>query len=72
MDQQVTAYNISRTGTGVSFVSDTLIKHTESENKLFYYRLHDREITRKIFFYCKRNHYLSTACQKFVEVNTNK
>lgn len=72
LDQQVTAYNISRTGIGVSFVSDTLIKHTESDGQLFYYRLRDKETTRKIFFYQKRNHYLSTACQKFVELNTVK
>ena len=70
LDQQVTAHNISRTGAGVSFVSDTLIKHTGSEEQLYYYKLDDKEITRKIFFYRKSNHYLSTACQKFIELNT--
>lgn len=72
LDQQVTAYNISRTGTGVSFVSDTLIKHVDSENKLYYYKLDDKDITRNIFFYIKSNHYLSTACQKFIERNKMK
>lgn len=72
LDQQVTAYNISRTGTGVSFVSDTLIKHTDSEKQLYYYKLNDKEITRKIYFYRKSNHYLSTACQKFIDLNTKK
>ncbi len=70
LDQQVTAYNISRTGTGVSFVSDTLIKHTDSEKQLYYYKLNDSDTTRKIFFYRKSNHYLSSACQKFIELNT--
>ncbi len=69
LDQQVTAYNISRTGTGVTFVSDTLIKHTHNENQLYYYMLCDEEIKRKIFFYRKNNHYLSTACQKFIDLN---
>ncbi len=72
LDQQVTAHNISRTGTGVSFVSDTLIKHTGSEEQLYYYKLNDKEITRKIYFYRKSNHYLSTACQKFIELNTSE
>lgn len=70
LDQQVTAHNISRTGAGVTFVSDTLIKHTDSEQELYYYRLDDKEITRNIFFYCKSNHYLSTACQRFIKLNT--
>ena len=72
LDQQVTAYNISRTGAGISFVSDTLIKHTDSEKQLYYYKLEDEEITRKIFFYRKNNHYLSIACQKFIELNRMK
>jgi len=46
LDQQVTAYNMSRTGAGISFVSDTLIKNTDSEKQLYYYRLNDEEITR--------------------------
>ncbi len=69
LDQQVTAYNISRTGLGISFVSDALINHTDSEKQLCYYKLNDEEITRCIFFYRKKNHYLSTACQKFIELN---
>ena len=72
LDQQVTAHNISRTGAGVSFVSDTLIMHTEFEEQLYYYKLYDEEISRKIYFYRKNNHYLSNACQKFIEFNTAK
>lgn len=72
LDQQVTAHNISRTGAGVSFVSDTLITHIEFEEQLYYYKLYDEEISRKIYFYRKNNHYLSNACQKFIEFNTAK
>lgn len=70
LDQQVTAYNISRTGAGVSFVSDTLIKNSDSENQLYFYKLNDEEITRKIFFYQKSNRYVPMACKKFIELNT--
>ncbi len=70
LDQQITAYNISRTGAGISFVSDTLVKSTNSENQLYYYKLDDKEIMRKIFFYRRHNRYLSTACRKFIDLNT--
>ncbi|MBR5157772.1 MAG: LysR family transcriptional regulator [Clostridia bacterium] len=70
LDQQVTAYNVSVTGMGISFVSDTLVKHTEAESKLYYYKLNDEEILRNIYFCKKQNHYLSRACQEFIDFNT--
>ena len=72
LDQQVTAYNISRTGAGISFVSDTLITHAEFEEQLYYYKLYDEETSRKICFYRKNNHYLSNAGQKFIEFSISK
>ena len=72
LDQQVTAHNISRTGAGVCFVSDTLIKHTGDGDELCYYKLSDKEITRNIYFHRKTNHYLSTACKKFIELNAKR
>ncbi len=72
LDQQVTAYNISVTGMGISFVSDTLVKYMGAETGLYYYRLSDKEISRNIYFCKKNNHYMSYACQKFIEFNTNK
>lgn len=70
LDQQVTAYNISCSGLGISFVSDTLIKHIDASPDLFYYRLSDKETARNICFYTKNNRYLSLACTKFIEHNT--
>lgn len=70
LDQQVTAYNISSTGMGISFVSDILIRNMETGTSLFYYRLNDKEIERNIYFYKKNAHYLSNACQKFIEINS--
>lgn len=67
LEQQVTAYNASSTGLGISFVSDTLIRHIDSEPPLYYYRLSDKEIFRSIYFYTKHNRYLSNACRKFIE-----
>lgn len=70
LDQQVTAFNASCSGLGVSFVSDTLIKQLDFNSDLYFYRLNDKEIKRNIFFYQKKNKYSSLACNKFIEFNT--
>ncbi len=67
LDQQVTAYNITCTGMGVSFVSDTLIAHLHETPNVVYYKLSDAEIHRDLYFYVKSNRYLSTACKTFIE-----
>lgn len=69
LDQQLTAFNISVTGIGISFVSDTLIKHLDAPLPLKFYRLSDAEAERNIYFYVKKNHYLSQVCQRFIELN---
>ncbi len=69
LDQQVTAYNISCTGMGISFVSDTLIKNVAESPELYFYSIDDKNSTRQVFFYQKKNHYLSAACKKFIEYN---
>ena len=68
LDQQVTAHNISLTGMGISFVSDTLIEGLSGEKDILYYKLSDSEINRNIYFYVKSNRYLSTACKTFIDV----
>lgn len=70
IDQQVTAHNISTSGLGISFVSDTLVKRTSEKNNIVYYKLSDEEIKRNIYFYTKSNHYIKNAVRKFIEENT--
>ena len=67
LDQQVTAFNIANSGMGIAFVSDTLIRHSESHPAVLYYKIVDPEKKRKIFFYEKANRYLSKACRVFLE-----
>lgn len=71
LDQQVTAHNIASTGMGVTFVSDTLIKNLDINTTLYYYMLSDEEISRNICFYYKNHHYISSACRKFIDFNTD-
>ena len=72
LDQQVTAYNVSISGMGVSFVSDTLVKNMGAKGNIYYYKLTDKYAARTVYFYRKKNHYLSIACRKFIEYNTQK
>lgn len=69
LDQQVTSYNITASGMGISFVSDTLIKNLSASDSIVYYKLTDDEIVRNIHFFTKKNRYLSKACRKFIEEN---
>ena len=72
LDQQMTAYNISCSGLGIAFISDTLIKHIDSSPNVYYYRLKDAETARNIYLYRRTNRYHSIACQKFIEFSLNK
>lgn len=72
LDQQVTSYNISASGMGISFISDTLIRHLESEQRLYFYTINDNETIRNIYFCKKNNHYLSLSCKKFIEFLSDK
>lgn len=69
LDQQITAYNISCSGIGISFVSDTLIKSVDFSNDIALYNLVTPLAERNIYLYHKRNHYQSIACRKFIDYN---
>ncbi len=72
LDQQVTSYNIAGFGLGIAFVSDTLIKYMGEDPYLKYYLMADSEMTRNIYFYTKNSHYLSFACQRFLDFTLEK
>ncbi len=50
LDQQITAYNLSRQGMGISFSSDTLIRHVPDEEHLVYYKLNHQDAFREVNF----------------------
>lgn len=69
LDQQITAYNIACSGMGICFVSDTLICATSPHPNVIYYKLDFEESVRKIYFYHKKNRYLSFAMKEFLEMS---
>ena len=72
LDQQMTAYNISASGLGIAFISDTLVKNIDSSSALYYYSLKDSETDRNVYLYQRTNRYHSVACQKFLEFCLNR
>ena len=66
LDQQVTAYHVASYGMGITFVTDTLIKNVPDNSNLLYYRLNPEYAQRNIYFYYKRNHYLTRAMENFL------
>ncbi|WP_293008131.1 MULTISPECIES: LysR family transcriptional regulator [unclassified Oscillibacter] len=72
LEQQLTAYNMVSTGMGIAFVSDTLAKNILPHPNIAYYKL-NRELSRRIiYFYYKKNRYISRAMEEFLEIARQK
>ncbi len=67
LDQQLTAYNFTCSGVGISFVSDTMVKNLYGSSDVLFYKISDDDIVRNIYFYTKANRYLTKACTSFIE-----
>lgn len=68
LDQQITAYNLSSFGLGISFLSDTLIKSVPPEPRLCYYRLEGELARRNISLVYKRNRMVSKPMRAFLDI----
>lgn len=68
LDQQITAYNLSRYGMGISFCSDTLVRHAPDDNRLVYYKLNHQDAFREVHFYYKRSRYMPKIVSTFLDM----
>lgn len=68
MDQQMTAYNITCSGMGISFISDTLICRVPTHEKVVYYKLSGKNSQRNVCFYWKKGRYFSRAMREFLKL----
>ncbi|MGI6054840.1 MAG: LysR family transcriptional regulator [Clostridium sp.] len=66
LDQQITAYNLTCYGLGISFNGDTLICHVPSDENLLFYKLDSKESVRSVNFYYKQNRYMTRAVREFL------
>lgn len=68
LDQQMTSYNVTCSGMGISFISDTLICHVTPHPDVVYYKLPGEEAHRNLYFYWKNGRYLSRAMEEFLAI----
>lgn len=68
MDQQMTSYQISRSGLGICFLSDTLISCIMDKDRLLYYPLDAASSQRNLCLYRKRSHYAGRATDEFFRI----
>lgn len=67
LDQQMTSYNITCSGMGISFISDTLISNVPTPSNVVYYKLDQGIGSRNLYFYWKRGCYFNKIMQEFLK-----
>lgn len=68
LDQQITAYNLTCFGMGISFVSDLLLKNVGEDEDLCLYKLESTDSGREISFYYKKFRYLKKSTKEFLRI----
>lgn len=68
LEQQITAYNLSRYGMGISFNGDVLLCHMPDDDKVVCYKLDYPGAVRNVNFFYKRNRYLTRVVGEFLKL----
>lgn len=68
VEQQITSYNLTAYGLGISFISDYLIRNVGDNDSLCYYKLENYENDRDICFYYLKNKYITKAQREFLKM----
>lgn len=68
LDQQMTSYNVTCSGMGISFISNTLISKVPESTDVVYYKLGGEQSCRNLYFYWKKNSYFSRVMQEFLRL----
>ena len=68
LDQQATAYNVTCSGMGISFISNTLINSGPYNPEVIFYKLEGDEARRNLCFYWKQGKYISRAMEEFLKL----
>ena len=67
-DQVITAFNMASTGVGATFIPDALVSSVPYDVPLCYYKMDDDLAIRNVYFYKKRNKYMTKAMEEFLKV----
>lgn len=72
LDQQITSYNLTSYGMGISFISDLLVKNVSYNNKICFYKLETQDSERVASFYYKKFRYLKRSAKEFLNIADKK
>ncbi len=67
LDQLLTTYNVSHSGMGITFVTDTLVKSVPKTNRLHFYKVNGTAAKRTLYIAHKKNRYLNRAVNSFID-----
>lgn len=67
LDQLLTSYNVSHSGMGIAFVTDTLVKAVPETDRLCFYKVDGTAAKRTLYIAYKKNRYLNRAVSSFIE-----
>ena len=67
LDQQMTSYNVSCSGIGISFVTDTLVMNTYRNPNVVFYKLDPDLSRRALCFFYKKGKYVTRAMEEFLK-----
>lgn len=67
LTQQLTAYHMVCAGMGAAFISDTLVRCTQPNPGVVYYKLEGAEAEREVCFYYKKNRYIPRCTRAFLQ-----
>ena len=68
LDQQMTSYNVSCSGIGISFVSDTLVMNTYPNPDIIFYKLDPELASRSLCFFHRKGKYVTRAMEEFLHI----
>ena len=68
VDQLMTAYNISGSGMGLTFTTDTVIRSAAQYENLLFYKLGGKYAQRTMFITYKNKKYINPAVSEFVKI----
>ena len=68
LDQQMTSYNVTCSGIGISFVTDTLVMNTFENPNVVFYKLKPEYSRRALCFFHKKGKYVTRAMEEFLKI----
>lgn len=67
VDQQLSAYTITASGLGISFIGSLLVSNFPVSTEIIYYKLDPELSSRLVYFYWRKHRYMDHATKAFLQ-----